>query len=1563
MSIHRIRENEVLRILHVDDDEDVLTFTKIYLEDEIPNSIILSVKSPKEALDRLETDEFDCLISDYQMPGMDGIQLAQIIRNKLDIPIILYTGQGSEEVAEKGFSVGINDYMRKEFDPSHYRVLAKHISNNVAKYRSEKALYERMQFLQAIYNITADAIIVTNSSDEVVFWNNAAVEIFGFSTEEVKNKKFVDLLVPETKKASYQESQDSYYSGKTTIKGDPFQTHLCKNNDIECEVEVAISEIQIEGLPHLLRFIKNISEKKKYEKRMDALREISSELVNADTVDTIARNVRDTVFELFGVNHGGFAVIEDKTLRFIDDRFDGTKLILDMNGKGITVRAARTGETQHVNDVREDDDYVPDSTDSYTLLTLSELDVPVLVNGKPIAVINVESNYPNAFSKNDKRLLETMAEYISIAMDRIYVLSDREDYRRKLEALHPSAAHLAGAQTEDELFELTVESIHRILGFPLVGIAIPVEKGFEYKKFLETNNNILSFIPGDIPSITSRAFKSGKTQDIPDIREDSDYLKGYQSEVDDPPRYLSELCVPILIGTKVVAILNMEHYSVDSYSDSDKHLIEILAMHFTTALERIWKTSEIQENDLRLRAITDNAADAIIVTDNKDSIVMWNPAAEYIFGYESENVIGKKLHDIIFPYNQDRYDIDHDQFLNINQKYRNKYTIEAYRKNGQEFPIELTVSTIVIREKPHILRIIRDNSENKNFRETLQALQQYSTELLNTETIMDVAIVTRGILAKVFKYTHGTFAVVSDDKLVYIGDTTWNRPNFELPLDGNGISVRAVKTGQVQFIPDLRLDPDWVFNPSEPKKHLSEIDIPVKVDSEVIALINVESPELNAFTSVDQQLLEIFAGYISSAIKRINATQEEKIFKDRLESLHQHVLDLDDTNTVEEVYNLTFGVLRKSLGYELIDIIDIVDGNLIRLPNILYSEARVITSVDGPGITARTARLKQTQLIQDIRKDPDYMKGLEDNMLSELAVPVVIEDKTRAIINLESAKPNAFTVQDQKLVETLAQHLSSKILKLKQEKEILESESRSRSLLESSRDGIIVIQNNKIVYGNKRFVEILEYDDINEVIGIDFLEILVPELRPQIEKNSEARLKGETVPDDYELKYIKKDGNIVDVDVRVSLFKFENKPAHMATVRDITIAKKQSGALISLHEHATKLATVTTLDEIVDITYRTIDDLLNVQRGSFAIVRGNNLCHEYNWQMGHNNQIIMPLDGPGITVRAANTGKSQLIDDVFDDPHYFDAVGRREEQVRSELAVPIKTGGRVSAVINLESTTLSDFDESDQRILEVFAEHVASAMVRIQHRDMVEEMQEKHVDELINGFRRVSSMVRHDMRNPLRTINIALDRMSKHPEETEKMMELVNRNIKYSNEIMEDWRQQTLQGDLKSTETNILEMINELVHAMHVPENISINVDVKEEIVFRLDTNKIKRVLGNLTKNAVEAMPQGGALSVSSKMIENDLEIIVSDTGTGISEKGLSKLFTPFNTTKPNGMGLGLPYCKQAVEAHKGTIKVKSKIGEGTHFIIRLPAVEKQKPVDLPQKPIVESVNPISKTS
>jgi len=124
---------------------------------------------------------------------------------------------------------------------------------------------------------------------------------------------------------------------------------------------------------------------------------------------------------------------------------------------------------------------------------------------------------------------------------------------------------------------------------------------------------------------------------------------------------------------------------------------------------------------------------------------------------------------------------------------------------------------------------------------------------------------------------------------------------------------------------------------------------------------------------------------------------------------------------------------------------------------------------------------------------------------------------------------------------------------------------------------------------------------------------------------------------------------------------------------------------------------------------------------------------------------------------------------------------------------------------------------------------------------------------------------------------------------------------------------------------------------IQVPNNIKIVNNLTDEPKFKVDPDKIKRVFTNLIKNAIDAMPKGGALEIRSSISNSDIEIAFIDNGTGIAEEALSKIFSPLFTTKAQGMGFGLTICKRYIEAHQGKISFNTYKGKGTTFIIILP--------------------------
>ncbi len=132
----------------VDDETDQLALAKLNLENSDPRIKVTATQSPAEAITHLQTHRPDCVVSDYAMPEMNGIQLHSTIREQ-DIPYILYTSRGGDEVAKEAFSVGIDDYVRKDASLAHYDFLARRIQVAVDKKRSESwyLTYSKKKYL------------------------------------------------------------------------------------------------------------------------------------------------------------------------------------------------------------------------------------------------------------------------------------------------------------------------------------------------------------------------------------------------------------------------------------------------------------------------------------------------------------------------------------------------------------------------------------------------------------------------------------------------------------------------------------------------------------------------------------------------------------------------------------------------------------------------------------------------------------------------------------------------------------------------------------------------------------------------------------------------------------------------------------------------------------------------------------------------------------------------------------------------------------------------------------------------------------------------------------------------------------------------------------------------------------------------------------------------------------------------------------------------------------------------------------------------------------------------
>ena len=203
-----------------------------------------------------------------------------------------------------------------------------------------------------------------------------------------------------------------------------------------------------------------------------------------------------------------------------------------------------------------------------------------------------------------------------------------------------------------------------------------------------------------------------------------------------------------------------------------------------------------------------------------------------------------------------------------------------------------------------------------------------------------------------------------------------------------------------------------------------------------------------------------------------------------------------------------------------------------------------------------------------------------------------------------------------------------------------------------------------------------------------------------------------------------------------------------------------------------------------------------------------------------------------------------------------------------------------------------------------------------------------------------ASMVAHDLRNPLQGIvgaTFALRNEALTKEQRNEMLSLIENNVEYSDGIVKDLLDYSRTFDLLLVESSPKKVVMNALQMLKIPDKIKIQDVSLEQPVIAVDSDRMKRAFVNLIENAIDAMPDGGTLTISSRQLNGFVEIAFSDTGTGIAEKAMKNLWKPLQTTKAKGMGMGLAICKRIIDAHGGKVSVESKTGHGTAFTIQLP--------------------------
>lgn len=332
--------------------------------------------------------------------------------------------------------------------------------------------------------------------------------------------------------------------------------------------------------------------------------------------------------------------------------------------------------------------------------------------------------------------------------------------------------------------------------------------------------------------------------------------------------------------------------------------------------------------------------------------------------------------------------------------------------------------------------------------------------------------------------------------------------------------------------------------------------------------------------------------------------------------------------------------------------------------------------------------------------------------------------------------------------------------------------------------------------------------------------------------------------------------------------------------------------------------------------------------------------------------------GEGIAGTVVKTGKPMVIQDVTHEKKFTDKIDRITGfRTKSVICVPLILRNRpMGALQVINKKSGAPFTRSDLEILYAIAQHVSIAMENASLYRRLEEnfavtTQELRVTQAkLIRTERLASMsnlvqgVAHEIRNPVTTIGGFARRIKKDigdSRKIEKYVDIILDETARLENIVKRVQDFTEIQVFNPTSEKI-EPIVEGVLSAALPLANKLGVRMVKDIApdlppVRLDAGQISMALSNIVKNALEAMPQGGTLTLKALQEDQSLVLTIKDTGCGIPKEQLTSIYDPFVTSKSKGVGLGLTLVHQVISNHHGDIRITSELQKGTVVTLRLP--------------------------
>lgn len=795
-----------------------------------------------------------------------------------------------------------------------------------AQVEAEKQL--RLQ--SAALDAAANAIVITDRAGNVIWVNPAFEDLTGYAPDEVLGKN------PKTWKSGAHD--DEFYESfwQTILTGMVWQGEMInrrKDGRLYTENQTVAPLLDSQGeITHFIAIKEDISSRKQAEetlrrrmRELTVLKDVALVGVTETEEDLLIASVTDIIGENIYPDHFGVMLLDEArqvlqvhySYRGLPEGYETPEFAV---GEGVVGSVLKTGVARRIADASEVREYLPSTGE-----LRSELCVPLMAGGKAIGVVNAESKHLDAFSRDDERLLTTVASQLSIAIEQIRHQNAEREQHVRAEALSDTALALNSSLDFDQILDQILDNVQRVIPCDTTSLMVNQNgrsstirhRGFEKFGTEEWISGLEFQISEE--SKFSMMMESGDPIMIPDITK-SDLWVHYPENA----WMRSYLSAPIQKDEHTFGFLCLYHHQTDYFSESHKIALKALTNQLSTAMENARLFDEIQSN----------------------------------------------LQDFSFLFNASK----------------------AYASVMLE-PVDIAKAVA----------------------------RQFVDELGYYECSISLYGETKETLAAIVDYIKGN-GQLGEFKNDWVGE--------EIVLKDFPATTRVMET----------LEP-LIVQASDPNAEPSELAymqsvgvatlviLPLAVRGNAIGIIELEeATEERHLTERELDLAQTLANQVAAELENANLyveTQKRAFELSRLYEASGSLLASDPTDlptlsqTIVDTIRTDFGKSNCSLLLS-----DAQSNRLIRTAVSGPYTAKIISGqelfTDGPGIAANAFRARTILNVPDVKNWSSYVANW-DEARSEIAIPLIVGEKVIGVIDIQSAKKNAFSKDDERIVSVFAE--------------------------------------------------------------------------------------------------------------------------------------------------------------------------------------------------------------------------------------------------------------------------------------------------------------------------------------------------------------------------------------------------------------------------------------------------------------------------------------------------------------------------------------------------------------